>query len=88
VVVSVELTLGLEEGSAPVEPLRDAYLEPWTRRVAREDLLRAFALAQRIWMVPAALAWYRILSSPQGTEREKYAHTVPWLLKEFLAANA
>jgi len=88
VVVSVELTLDLEEGSAPVGPLRDAYLEPWTRRVAREDLVRAFQLAQRLWMLPGALAWHRILSSLEGTEREEYAYTVPWLLKEFLGANA
>lgn len=88
VVVSVELTLGLEEGSAPVEELRDAYIEPWSRYVAREDLLRAFTLAQRLWMIPAALAWYHILSSLEGREREEHGYTVPWLLKEFLAANA
>jgi hypothetical protein len=88
VVVSVELTLDLEEGAAPLEELRDAYLEPWTRYVAREDLLRAFQLARRLWMIPAALAWHRILSSLEGREREEYAYTVPWLLKELLAANA
>lgn len=87
VVVSVEMTLDLKEGSAPVPSLRDAYLEPWTRQVAREDLLRAFELAQRLWMIPAALAWHRIVSSLEAEEREEYADRVRSLLKEFLDAE-
>ena len=86
VVVSVETTLDLKEGPAPV-PLRDAYLDPWTRRIAREDLLMAFELAQRIWMIPTALAWHRVVSSLQAEERDEYANRVRWLLKEFLDAE-
>jgi len=85
--VSVELTLDLPEGTAPWERLRDAYLEPWLRWGARDDLIRAFELARRLWMIPAALAWHQILSSLEGAEREEYAHAVPWLLREFVDAN-
>lgn len=87
VMVSVEMTLDLKEGP-PAPSLRDAYLEPWTRRVSRKDLLRAFELAQRLWMIPAALAWHRIVSSLEAEEREEYANRVRWLLKEFLDAES
>jgi hypothetical protein len=72
VVVSLEMTLGLEEGSVPVPLIRDAYLEPWTKHFAPENLLKAFELAQRLWMIPGALAWHRILSSLDGGDREAF----------------
>jgi hypothetical protein len=87
VVVSVEVTLGLEEGAAPLERLRDAYLEPWTHYARRTDLLATFEVAERLWMITAALRWRWIVSNLEGTEQEKYAYTVPSLLKEFLAAH-
>lgn len=39
-------------------------------------------------MIPAALAWHLILKSLERSEREEYAYTVRWLLKEFLDAMA
>jgi hypothetical protein len=48
VLVSAEISLGLEENSPELNPLRDAYLEPWTSYESREDLLRALDLAGRL----------------------------------------
>lgn len=84
VLVSVEISLNLDEGAAPVVPLRDAYLMPWREHMPETDLEAAFRLAQRIWMIPSALSWYRLVSSFRGAGRHEYAHTVPALLKEFL----
>jgi Phosphotransferase enzyme family len=88
VIVSVERTLGLDEGQAPEELLRDAYLEPWTAFASRQDLLAAFELARRLWMIPSALGWHQIVARLEGEEREAFAYTVVWLLKEFLDADA
>ncbi len=48
VLVSAEISLRLEENSPELRPLRDAYLEPWTRYESRKELLRALDLAGRL----------------------------------------
>lgn len=85
--VSVEYSLGLDQGAAEFVRLRDAYLEPWTRYESREDLLAAFKLAHKVGMVNSALGWYRVVSSLEELLKEEYAEPVPALLQEFLGAE-
>jgi hypothetical protein len=88
VMVSNENSLGLAENAPEHDQLRDVYLAPWTRYASRDNLLAAFKLARRIWMIPTALVWHRIISSLDATLREQFAEPVPALLREFLDANA
>jgi hypothetical protein len=87
VLVSAEISLGLEENSPELQPLRDAYLEPWTRYESREDLLTALDLASRLASINGALTWHRLVSRLKGLPREQYAEPVPALLQEFLDAE-
>jgi hypothetical protein len=87
VLVSAEISLGLEEYSPELHPLRDAYLEPWTRYGSREDLLVALDLAVRLASINDALTWHRLVSRLEGASMEEYAGPVPSLLQEFLDAE-
>jgi Phosphotransferase enzyme family len=88
VLVSAEISLRLEENSPELYPLRDAYLEPWTRYESRTDLLEALDLSSRLASINGALTWHRLVSSLEGAAREAYAEPVPALLREFLAAES
>jgi hypothetical protein len=88
VMVSNENSLGLAENAPEHEQLRDVFLEPWTRVQSRERLQAAFLLAKRVWMIPTALTWYRILANSDAAAREQFAEPIPALLKEFLSAQA
>lgn len=87
VLVSAEISLGLEENAPELGPLRDAYLEPWTRYEPRKDLLEALDLASRLASINGALTWHRLVSRLEGDTREEYAGPVPALLQEFLDAG-
>jgi hypothetical protein len=87
VLVSAEISLGLEENSPELWPLRDPYLEPWTSYGSREDLLRALELAGRLASINGALTWHRLVSKLEGVRREERAEPVPALLQEFLDAS-
>lgn len=87
VLVSAEISLGLEENSPELYPLRDAYLEPWTRHERRKDLLEALDLSGRLASINGALTWHRLVSRLEGARREEYAEPVPALLEEFLDAE-
>src|SRR5215208_1372465 len=87
VLVSAEISLGLEENSPELQPLRDAYLEPWTHYESREDLLRAIDLSSWLASINGALTWHRLVSRLEGQPREEYAEPVPALLQEFLDAE-
>ena len=87
VLVSAEISLGLEEYSPELHPLRDAYLEPWTRYEGRNDLLEALNLSSRLASINDALTWHWLVSRLDGARREKYAEPVPALLEEFLDAE-
>lgn len=73
VLVSAEISLGLEENSPELNPLRDAYLEPWTSYESREDLLRALDLAGRLASINGALTWHLLVSRLEGARRNEYA---------------
>jgi hypothetical protein len=87
VLVSAEISLGLEDYSPELHPLRDAYLEPWTSYESREDLSVALDLAGRLASINGALTWHRLVSRLEGASREEYAGPVPALLQEFLDAE-
>jgi hypothetical protein len=85
--VSAEISLRLEENSPELRPLRDAYMEPWTRFESRRDLLEALDLAGRLASINGALTWHRLVSRLKGARGEEYAEPVPALLREFLEAE-
>lgn len=87
VMVSAEVTLGLKAGMGPESWLLDAYLSPWSKHLGRVDLHEAFRLARRLWPIPAALTWARIVRSLTGEERIRQAYAVPSLLKRLLTDN-
>lgn len=68
--------------------LRDAYLEPWTRRHDRSDLLDAVRWATRLAKVGRALAWRRALAGANGIERATYAEFVAGWLRDLLANDS
>ncbi len=88
VMASNENSLGLAGNAVEHAQLRDIYLESWTRSASRENLLAAFKIAQRLWMIPTALAWHRIISSLDAAPKEQFAEPVPALLREFLDTEA
>jgi hypothetical protein len=87
VLVSAEISLRLEENSPKLYPLRDAYLEPWTRFEPRADLLEALDLSSRLASINGALTWHRLVSRLDGALKQEYAEPVPALLGEFLEAE-
>lgn len=86
VLVSAEISLELEDNSPATQPLRDAYLEPWTRYETRQRLLRALELSSRLASINGALTWHRLVSRLEQQPRDDYAEPVPALLQEFLDA--
>lgn len=87
VMASNENSLGLTENAPQHEQLRDVFLKPWERLQSRDSLLAAFELAKRVWMIPTALTWHRILANSSESVREQYAEPIPALLQEFLGAQ-
>lgn len=83
--VSIEHTLGLDEGDPAFARLRDAYLEPWTGRETRLRLQQAFSLAQPLAALCGALTWHRTLATLALPQRQEYRHVVPSLLREYAA---
>jgi hypothetical protein len=64
--------------------LRDVYLEPWERYGGRLDLLAAFDLALQVGIVCRALTFQRFVTQMQPPIRERYADTVPTILRKFI----
>ncbi|MBA3943342.1 MAG: phosphotransferase [Herpetosiphonaceae bacterium] len=83
VFVSMEMSLGLDEGSEPSDVL-DAYLEPWTRFGSRVELHAAYKLARQLAAICSALTWHRVVSTLAPALQMEYAEPVPALLQEFL----
>ncbi len=87
VLVSAEISLGLEENAPELQLLSDAYLEPWTLYEPRQSLIEALGLARRLASIGGALVWSRLVSRFGEPLREEYAERVPALLHEFLDAE-
>jgi hypothetical protein len=71
--------LGLE-----AEPLRDAYLEPWTAIRTRRELLEALEFAMPIASFAYALVFERYLKAMQPAARAEYRRYMPEHLRELL----
>ena len=85
--VSIENTLGLEEGASEFNQLIDAYLKVWEPFEEQHNLRRGFAIAQRLWAIGSALRWHLVVSPLPAHLRGEYGLAVPSLLQEFLEAN-
>ncbi len=81
---STRSSLGLEEHSAELQRLRDAYLEPWTAHAPRDRLLRALDIALPLAAIIDALVWVRILTGVGEEAGWEYAPRIPRVLGEFL----
>ena len=87
VFVSLEISLGWPEGSPKVNPLRDAYLKPWTALAPLTELREVFTLSQRLAPIISALSWFRVVSRTPADLRGDSIYAVPGLLQEFLGLN-
>jgi hypothetical protein len=84
---SAAYRFGLDEQSAPIERLREAYLGAWTSLAPLADLRQAFALATRLAMVNRALTWQRVVSAIPLEARGEYEGAAPGWLQDFLEAE-
>jgi hypothetical protein len=75
------------ESAPELAQLRDSYLAPWVNFETHENLLAAFALAQRVGRVCRALTWYRVVSHLEEPFKSADADAVPGWLQVFLAAE-
>lgn len=74
--------LELPYGSAPLLALRDAYLEPWTDRHSRRDLVEAARLAVRVGGVARAASYRRALVTATPAGLAEFGAGVPqWLVE-------
>lgn len=77
--------MGLQPGAPEIMRLRDAYLEPWTSRATRADVVMGADLARRTGTVQRAVAWYRAAQRmPPDVKADEIA-SVPYGLKLYLA---
>ncbi|MEZ4832584.1 MAG: phosphotransferase [Caldilineaceae bacterium] len=83
---SAAYTMNLSADDPALAQLRDAYLRPWRRFAAEDDLRAAFALANRVGMVNRALTWYLVVRHMQEPYRSEQADAVPGWLHEYLHA--
>jgi Phosphotransferase enzyme family len=84
---SIAYRLGWADGAPQLARLRDSYLAPWACYEPHENLLAAFALAQRVGMVCRALTWHGVVSRLEEPFKSEHADAVPGWLQEFLAAE-
>lgn len=79
---SIGEDFGLAEDDAALARIRDAYLEPWTEKLVRKELLKAVDLACRVDKVGRALAWERALVGATEEEIGRFGNPVPsWLAR-------
>jgi hypothetical protein len=84
---SIAYRLDLEPGSAELERLRDAYLEPFARYGRWDELVAAFELAYHVGTLARALAWHRFVSAREPEFRDEDAEAVPYGLTRFEAGG-
>jgi hypothetical protein len=85
VFVSIEISLGLEEGAAVFDEIRDCYLKLWARYEPYENLLNTFELASRLSPIVSALGYFHVMSSLDEPLSSDYKGAIPGLLQEFLS---
>lgn len=81
---------GVSETGPEVTRLRDAYLEPWTDRLGRDELTDLASMSMRVAAVGRALAWQRGTTAVEkGALKEYYATGTPrWLLQVLYPQSA
>lgn len=82
--VASRLEANGESDPAALSKLRDAYLEPWTDRHSRSELLEAVRCATQLGKIGRAMAWQRALAGATAVERATYAEFVPGWLRDLL----
>lgn len=87
VLVSVEMSLDLDDYSPETAPLRDAYLAEWRDFASPQTLQEIFRIAFRLAQISGALKWYDLVRNLAPEERVEHAHGVPALLRDFLQAD-
>ena len=85
--VNMEMTFGWAEGAPIFDKFAEEYLDSWRIYTVRDDLQKAFSLAQRLWSLSSAYRWYIFQDQFPGEHQGEYQAAVPALLKEFLGAN-
>ena len=75
---------GLAPGSAALDRLRDAYLEPWTAGRPAPELRRDARLAIRLGAISRALSWQRTFPQAGPQVRQDQARSVAYWLTRLL----
>ena len=86
--LTIDLTLRVvDEDFGPSEAarVRDAYLEPFTALVPRDDLLAAEAARTRAADACNAVKWYDVMRGIPRESWDEFADAVPLRLRRFLA---
>jgi len=74
----------LGEHDPDVGRARDAYLEPWSRFAARDELLRAVELAEAVGRLSRSLAW--LLAFSEDAASDEAVDSGRWWFAEFSRA--
>lgn len=88
VFVSLENSLGIEEGGPLQHELREVYLAAWSQVAPHEIVQRAYALASRIWALSSLFGWYQWLRDSPLELRTPYLDVIPSLLMELFDSSA
>jgi aminoglycoside/choline kinase family phosphotransferase len=76
--------LGVEADASEVVRVRDAYLEPFTPVVARDELVAAVPTALRVGYACGTLKWAEVLAAIPPETRGPFAESVPRRLRRLL----
>jgi hypothetical protein len=85
---SLAYRLEVAHDAPELERFRGAYLEPWTRFAAREDLEAAYPLAYRLGVLCRGLTWRMVISALPRPLIDEDADAVPERLRMILAVYA
>jgi hypothetical protein len=88
VFVSLENSLGIEEGAPLQHELCEVYLSAWNQVAPHEIVQRAYALASRIWALSSLFGWYQSLRDSPPELRKPYLDVIPSLLMELFDSSA
>jgi hypothetical protein len=75
---------GIEADAPEVERVRDAYLEPFSERRSRAELVTAMPIVLRLGGIANAIKWHEIVGALPEWTRGPYADVVPYKLRQLL----
>lgn len=67
---------------------RNVYLEPWTQYGSKEQLIKAFQLAQKLGILCRAFTWHKVVSNLEKERLYEYETALVKALREFRNAIA